>query len=392
MYTDVDCYNAAGWLDQLREYEQEIGRPVRFLNGSGRTWANRAWSRSMVAACDGFSAAQCRDHGLTIISYGTMHPVSFRNSNASRYPGNLGLFPTGNRYETGTRDMWDMLDMPESSADWIADPFYVGDGAYLVGEIAERTILWALPWLNYGNASFDLLVKQPATKALDDEFLAGLVGRRATATRDAFVRYAARVSNAGLDAIRRDIGTFMAQHDRAVAEAARSKVELRQRQRLLDAVVSGDGALSEEGILETWAKLLDDPRIESVNFDSAERVVLTTVGLDITHPTTGDTVYLGKFKWVISADGTQMCEVHNLDNARGGFDHPHIHMNQPCFGELGSTIYTLIKQGNLYPAVELIFAFLASVNLDDDWGRRGAFWFEDPMDSPRNTTDELIEA
>jgi hypothetical protein len=162
---------------------------------------------------------------------------------------------------------------------------------------------------------------------------------------------------------------------------------------MLDAVMAGGESATEAQVLETWGRLLDDPRIENVRFDSANRVVLDTTGMNITRPDTNETAYLGKMRWIITADGADMCEVHNLDNARGGFDHPHVHMNKPCFGELGSTIYTLIKQGKLYPAVELIFAFLGSVNMNDDWGRRAAFWFDDDEDSPRNTNNGvLIEA
>jgi hypothetical protein len=182
----------------------------------------------------------------------------------------------------------------------------------------------------------------------------------------------------------------MTKYDKAIRDSARYKVELRQKQKLLDALMDGEAATSEKQMLETWAKLLDDPRIEDVTFSGADQLVITTVGLDITHPGTGDTVYLGKMRWKISVSDS-LCTVENLDNARGGYDHPHVFMNNPCFGELGSTIYTLIKQANLWPAVEMIFTFLKSINMNDDWARRAAYWFEDPMDSPRNAEDPPME-
>jgi hypothetical protein len=393
MFTEVDLHFAPHVQTNLEALEQELGRPIRLLNAGGRTYANKAWSTAMIRGCTGFTAEQCREEGLTVWSYGSLHQIRYRDDRQT-YDGGGGLFTAG--IEESGYTFYDMLTMPDSPADWVADPLTTDNG-FLFGEVGERVVVWHLPFMSYRDTSFDMLLKGPLLKSIDTEFLAGLVERRASHTRDAFVRFAMRVSNEGLEALRREVGSLMTKNSRAIAEAARTKVELRSKQRMLDTLMADEDEVSEPQMLETWGKLLDDPRIENVHFDSANRVVLDTIGLDLTHPTTGQTVYLGKMRWIIAADGSDMCEVHNLDNARGGFDHPHVNMNLPCFGELGSTIFTLIKQGKLYPAVELIFAFLGSINLQDDWARRAAFWFEDPMDSPRrepvltDTEDAVID-
>lgn len=382
MFSEVGFgYAPRGFADQLKDLEAQLGRAIRVLSGSGRAYTDKPWTREMLRHCSDFTPEQCRDEGVTIVSYSSMNQTRFHGT--PRYEGGDGLFGAEDTYETDGQVLYDMLRMPDDPTDWLADPITLPSG-FVIGEVAERTVLWHLPWLNYGHGlSFDLTCKGPIEKSIDADFLAGYIERRANATRDAFVRYAQRVSNEGLDRLRREVGSLMTQYDRALGQAATAKVELRAKQRMLDVLMSDEDEVSEAKILETWGKLLDDPRIEEVRFDSSNRVVIDTVGLDLTHPRTGVTVYLGKMRWIIAADGSDICEVHNLDNARGGFDHPHVHMNHPCFGELGSTIYTLIKQGKLYPAVELIFAFLSSINLEDDWARRAAFWFEDPMDSPR---------
>lgn len=245
-------------------------------------------------------------------------------------------------------------------------------------------------YINYlGNAEqyatfFDPLIE----RATDPESLAAWLAGAAEREREALSNYIRRTSMESVDTLVNEIGTLSSLFGNQQAGIVQTRHTLREKQQMLDVLMSARQTNEAEAAAAAWALIHKDERIESARFIN-NAVALNTIGLDLTHPETGRTVYLGKFRITINLDGGRIT-VQNLDNARGGFDHPHVHMNGPCFGEMGEAVHTLIRQGELYAAFEMMFVFLSSVNLQDDWGRRAVYWFtdEDELDCVINDIEE----
>lgn len=231
--------------------------------------------------------------------------------------------------------------------------------------------------LNHGafdKGAWDAFMGQAIPLALDPEAIEEF--RRAAAERErvAMIEFVRRSSARSIDDLISEIGVMQTNYADHVRQAASTRHKLRDRQALLTQLMDARQHNEEEQADKAWQLLAKDERVESLSFSGGSIVLLTT-GLDLTHPRSGKTVYLGKFRVTIDLNSTAI-KIHNLDNAKGGFDHPHVNMHNPCFGDMGDGIHTLIVQGELYAAVEMIFVFLSSVNLADDWGRRSVFWFE----------------
>lgn len=220
------------------------------------------------------------------------------------------------------------------------------------------------------DAFFDSLI----TLALDPEAQATWAAAQAERNRVAMIEYVRRTSATGVDDLVNEIATYQNTLAQAVETIAHHRHKLRERQQLLDALLASREHDEMEAADKAWTLLQNDPRIASVTFSSGH-VVMRTEPMNITHPNDGRVAYLGQMEVKINLENSSI-RVRNIDNARGGFDHPHVNMGQPCFGEMGDAVHTLVRQGELYAAFEMMFMFFSSVNLRDDWGRRATFWFD----------------
>lgn len=200
--------------------------------------------------------------------------------------------------------------------------------------------------------------------------------------------YYAEGSTADLVNLRDEIGGLMrdlTSYENAVVHKAET---LREKQllldQMLDAMKAADSAQEARAAFDAMAS---HPKIEGVTIQG-NVVAVKTVGLDIEHPDTGEVGYLGKFNLTLDlASGSMKC--HNLDNRRNGYDHPHVHIGNPCFGEMGTTIMSLIRTGKLLDAVEMAFVFLESANTRDDWGRTIVYWTSEQLERPQPTTEAV---
>lgn len=226
----------------------------------------------------------------------------------------------------------------------------------------------------FDEEAWDHFFMHVAGMALDSEAMAEWRAGQAERNRQAMLDYVRRSSAQSVDELVSEIGTMTATLADYVQGIASTRHKLRDRQALLSALMDNRDGNEQEAADKAWTLLAADERVQSLEF-RAGKIVLHTEPLNITHPETGLTVYLGKFRIEVNLSTTHIA-MFNIDNAKGGFDHPHVHMHRPCFGEMGDGIHALIMQGELYAAVEMIFVFLSSVNLNDDWGRRSVFWFE----------------
>lgn len=376
MYCDHRVNLSDAGREYLTQKEAELGVPIRFMAGRGRTWPNSEWTDEQAAACGNATVEDAAERGITIVDYSTLQAAT--TYDRIEIPPVLAFDEHYNNW-----DVHDVFVVPDRMLR--AEPIQIG-GVNL-GEVGDRIITLALAcggWLDISVLKADVLLDDALKRCIDEQFIAGLVEARETFARDAFLDYAENTGQEGITNIRREVDRWASTLEGHTRQIALAKLKLREQQQILDAVLDNqDEDNTRASRLEQWEMLNNDPRIASIAFDPDDNTVtIETNGTNLIHPLDGREVYLGKFRWTIGiADGT--VHVVNIDNQHGGFDHPHVYMNRPCFGDMGETITTFVMQGRLHPAVDMIFVFLGSVQLRDDYGRRAAFWFEQ---------DELVAA
>ena len=157
---------------------------------------------------------------------------------------------------------------------------------------------------------------------------------------------------------------------------------IRTEQRLLDAMT----ALTEDNgassmMLAEFDKLAEHPRIEELTFAANTVKILTTRDIRLHHPTTGETRWLGQFQ--INFGLNRRVTIRNLSTPMGGRDHPHVVDQRPCFGGHDAAFDQLLARGELHTLFELTLQYLETLNLRDEWGRYGAWWFDRPDQEPK---------
>jgi len=205
---------------------------------------------------------------------------------------------------------------------------------------------------------------------------------------DTLTKYFAEGATADLSNLRDDIGNDIRTLNSHERMATQLRDRLREKQQRLDLLIKQSGAHdAAKAAAEAFEAMGHHGQIDSVKFAGTKLTVQTT-GLDIEHPVTGQTAYLGQFTITLDIQSGGIT-VKNNDNPRNGYDHPHVFIGSPCFGEMDSTIMELTRAGQLLGAVEMIFVFLSSVNVRDDWGRSLSYWMEGNASRP---ADELVPA
>jgi hypothetical protein len=65
--------------------------------------------------------------------------------------------------------------------------------------------------------------------------------------------------------------------------------------------------------------------------------------------------------------------IHNINNPKNGFDHPHVNYGNPCWGNY-SDILVHLSNGELTTTLDLVQVFLATWNPEDEWGKNLVNW------------------
>ncbi len=187
-------------------------------------------------------------------------------------------------------------------------------------------------------------------------------------------------SPAGIQDLRREIDDLehsRSQYERRIANSQENLTLMAPRlaslQESLDSAIEGIATPSDEP--ETIIQYLDNqPLIEEWFMTDGENLRIITTGLDMSHPDIhdGDPMPLGAFAITFSRDGTLRCV--NITDRRGRRDHPHIVEGEFCTGAYGNTIRSLMQEGKMIDAINLILNFLQTFAPDDDYGRNWYLW------------------
>lgn len=177
-------------------------------------------------------------------------------------------------------------------------------------------------------------------------------------------------------------------------EITRTLSAVRSRQRMLDIAleVQSDTGYAEH-LLDEWEQLRSHPRLAGaeIRVSTSDHglqslFLLSTDDLRLYRSDTGESRWLGAFEVELTiANGT--IKMRNLNTRRGGRDHPHVVDQHPCFGGHYDAFAQLMSNGDLFVLYELLIQYIETLNLEDEYGRYGAYWFEVEDEQPVSSGD-----
>jgi hypothetical protein len=164
-------------------------------------------------------------------------------------------------------------------------------------------------------------------------------------------------------------------------------LQLSNQRDLLNIALSAEGDTSYvDHLLEEWADLSKHPRLESASMDDGIIVLQTTDDIRLHREDSDETRWLGRFRITLNLDNGGI-QLNNLDTRRGGRDHPHVVNGTPCFGADHGIFSELMAAGSLNLLYEMLLQYLEKLNLRDEYGAYGSYWFEQddvrPEGAPR---------
>ncbi len=201
---------------------------------------------------------------------------------------------------------------------------------------------------------------------------------------------------------RREIDRDLSQIESWRCEIARRLSTVRDQQQMLDIALQAQSDTSYvEHLIEEWERLRSHPRLAGAevrastnNPELQSLFLLTTDDLRLHRNDTGESRWLGAFEVELTI-ATGAIKMRNLNTRRGGRDHPHVVDQRPCFGDHYDAFAQLMSKGDLFVLYELLIQYIETLNLEDEYGRYGAFWFEVEDEQPAQGTNgesDLTEA
>jgi hypothetical protein len=193
---------------------------------------------------------------------------------------------------------------------------------------------------------------------------------------------------------RRQIDRSLSQIEEWRSEITRYMSIVRSQQQMLDiALQARSDASYAEHLLEEWEQLRAHPRLAGAEVRTStsglEReslFLLTTDDLRLRRSDTGESRWLGAFEIELMIE-TGTIKMRNLNTRRGGRDHPHVVDHLPCFGGHSDAFAQLMSKGDLFVLYELLIQYIETLNLEDEYGRYGAYWFEVEDEQPVQDSD-----
>ena len=145
-------------------------------------------------------------------------------------------------------------------------------------------------------------------------------------------------------------------------------------------------------LLTEWADLSAHPRLVRAAWADGTLELWTTDDIRLHREDSDETRWLGRFRIVLNLNNGQI-RLHNLDTRRGGRDHPHVVNGSPCFGSDHGIFSELMSMGSLNVLYEMLLQYLEKLNLRDEYGAYGSYWFEQddvrPEGAPRPAPEAI---
>ena len=172
---------------------------------------------------------------------------------------------------------------------------------------------------------------------------------------------------------------------------------LRTQQQMLDTALEAQhDTRYAEHLLDEWEKLRSHPRLadtevrsSTVDPDQEALYLRTADDLRLHRSDTGESRWLGAFEIELTI-ATGAIKLRNLNTRRGGRDHPHVVDQRPCFGGHSDAFAQLMSNGDLFVLYELLIQYIETLNLEDEYGRYGAYWFEVEDEQPPKSDNGAV--
>ena len=196
--------------------------------------------------------------------------------------------------------------------------------------------------------------------------------------------------------VRRDhIDRSLRQIEEWRQEITRELGSLRTEQQMLDIALQTQGDRTyAEHLTEEWGQLKEHPRLIGAEVRQAtdnpelqSLILITTDDLRLHRSDTGESRWLGTFEIELTL-ATGSIKLRNLSTRRGGRDHPHVVDQRPCFGGHSDAFAQVMSNGDLSVLYELLIQYIETLNLEDEYGRYGAYWFEVDDERPSQPTGD----
>jgi len=182
---------------------------------------------------------------------------------------------------------------------------------------------------------------------------------------------------------RYEIDRSLSQIEDSRREITRHLSMVRNQQQMLDIMLQTQRDTSyAEHLRAEWEQLRSHPRLASAEARASTEgpelqslFLVTTDDLRLHRSDTEESRWLGAFEVELTLS-TGAIKMRNLNTRRGGRDHPHVVDQRPCFGGHSDGFAQLMSSGDLFVLYELLIQYIETLNLEDEYGRYGAYWFE----------------
>lgn len=262
----------------------------------------------------------------------------------------------------------------------------------IVGEVQPRVVYDYINLTSYTTLDIpDLFdaIGEAVRQAADTGFIESWEQRQREVEREQLIEFARHTYGAQIEQRRATIDGFQTQIVAYQDGIATYASQLREEQKMLDALLLVQDGESGEQMIREWDQLSQHSRVRSLAFEQGSVKIVTTDDLRLHRPDTDETRWLGSFEITLNVVGSQIT-LRNLDTVRGGRDHPHVNNGRPCLGGHETAFYQLLGRGELYTVFELLLQYLETLNMADEYGRYGSYWFN--VDDERPLVAEAVPA
>lgn len=356
--------------DYLDSLSDELGRPIRVLEGNYQQIAVPGdWTQEQVDAV-GVNAEECAASGVTIYNWASAS--QHRTIHWEQLPSEL--YSDGLNRDLRVREV--MVPHEDLA---LGDIRTFGTDQFALCEVGDRTV-WFLTTLGYipspEELNLDIVLRESINLSLDERRAEEMERRRAEQNRNSFIHMMTEeVSNVRLERRREELRrneTQLRSYETEMAQTMRQLVVARRELEIAEATASK----SREDLIREWDQIEANVQVNNITFAGGS-IRVHTKNLDLHNPNSGDTVPLGRFEIVIDTSGSSI-SLNNQTGRRQNRDHPHVDQGNPCWGGHSSEVLGLLAEFEIGALIEVILSYLETYNPDDDWGRYAAWWFDNP--------------
>lgn len=384
----------------MSDWSEENAVPIRVVTHV--TGTSGGWSRAQVADATDWpnvsdtigTVAQrrelCESIGITYVHYGASQMDLGLTSHA--YLDESGDYSAGGLCSDEQPINPIVFPAPSGSLqDGEPGPY----GENIVGEMEARVIYDWFGCFRYVLEAGGILkrFKTVMLDALDSVGDPEFAERQTTIANDrqleALRSFTSSHIAARLEALRSQIASHeqtMVAYQNHLNDAMQVLASDQQAMESLQLIVAGDD--SRDTLTRDFAALQSHPRVTRLTFSNNKITIVTSEDFRITRPDTGDSRWLGQFRITVNLNTAEIL-IYNLSTPRNGRQHPHVTESYPCFGGHERDFRLLVQKCELGMLFELLCQYLETLNITDDWGAYGAYWFDLPDERPLEVAEEV---